>query len=386
MKKFVSLTLWIISIYFAIVLFLSLALTQNSFYSFLTKTYTETNPSFELLQVNWHPSNPSVVLQDLELESKDQNISLGQATVEFSLVNLIQGNFISRLLISELTINTQNNNNQSIDIPGLFNFLKDINELSIKDLKINSYGGAQNISADLNSFLRNGGLNLNLIVNDGKGAALEIGVFPNSESKRAIFNGYINANGFSIDKNLLSTICKVCNSNAKLRTSATFSFINNKPLSFQGNLDLTLDEDILGFNSLFSSFKLKDSNQVSIQISSFLGKGTRLKVPDLFLYLSPDEEKILIPEINLSQDKLFKHILANLFNNLSIDLTGKLRNSIIEFRENRETFSTSLIDLGIGSNAFSLDGLAGRLTLSEERGTFIIHSPSVNIFSDVYLD
>ena len=214
--------------------------------------------------------------------------------------------------------------------------------MSIKDLKINSYGGAQNISVDLNSFLRNGGLNLNLIVNDGKGAALEIGVFPNSESNRAIFNGYINANGFSIDKNLLSTICKVCNSNAELRTSATFSFINNKPLSFQGNLDLSLDKDVLGFNSLFSSFKLKDSNQVSIQISSFLGKGTRLKVPDLFLYLSPDEEKILIPEINLSQDKLFKHILANLINNLSIDLKGTLRNSIIEFRENRQNFSTSL--------------------------------------------
>ncbi len=386
MKKLVSLTLWIISIYIAIVLFLSLALTQNSFYSFLAKTYTETNPSFELVQVNWHPSNPSVVLKDLKLESKEQNISLDQASVEFSLVNLIKGNFISRLLISELTINTQNNKNQSIDIPGLFNFLKDINELSIKDLKINSYSGAKNISADLNSFLRNGGLNLNLIVNDGKGAALEIGVFPNSESNRAIFNGYINANGFSIDKNLLSTICKICNSNAELRTSATFSFINNKPLSIQGNLDLTLDKDILGFNSLSSSFKLKDSNQVSIQISSFLGKGSRLKVPDLFLYLSPEEEKILIPEINLSQDKLFKHILANLFNNLSIDLTGKLRNSIIEFRENRETFSTSLIDLGIGSNAFSLDGLAGRLILNEERGTFIIHSPSMNISSDVYLD
>ena len=89
MKKFVSLTLWIISIYIAIVLFLSLALTQNSFYSFLAKTYTETNPSFELVQVNWHPFNPSVILQDLKLESKEQNISLGQASVEFSLENLI---------------------------------------------------------------------------------------------------------------------------------------------------------------------------------------------------------------------------------------------------------------------------------------------------------
>ena len=146
MKKFVSLTLWIISIYIAIVLFLSLALTQNSFYSFLAKTYTEANPSFELVKVNWHPSNPSVVLKDLKLENKEQNISLGQASVEFSLVNLIKGNFISRLLISELTINTQNNKNQSIDIPSLFNFLKDINELSIKDLKINSYGGAQTVS------------------------------------------------------------------------------------------------------------------------------------------------------------------------------------------------------------------------------------------------
>ena len=45
MKKFVSLTLWIISIYIAIVLFLSLALTQNSFYSFLTKTFATLSKS-----------------------------------------------------------------------------------------------------------------------------------------------------------------------------------------------------------------------------------------------------------------------------------------------------------------------------------------------------
>ena len=386
MKVLVSLTLWIISLYIAVVLFLSLAFTQNSFYSFFTKTSAETNSSFELAQVNWHPTNPSVVLQDLTIGSEEQKISLGQATVEFSLLNLIEGNLISKLLISELTIDTQNKQNQFVGIPGLFSFLKNINELSIKDLKINSYEGAQNISADLNSFVRNGGLSLNLNLNDGNGGALEIRVFSNSESNRAIYNGYIDTNGFSLDKNLLSIICKICNSNAELRTSANFSFTNNKPLSFQGNLDLTLDKDILGFNSLSSSFKLKDSNQVSIQISSFLGRGTRLKVPDLFLYLSQDEEKILIPEINLSQDKLVNHILENLFSNLSIDLTGKLRNSVIELTENHETFSTKIIDLGIDSNAFSLEGLGGRLTYSEERGTFFIYSPSMNISSDLYLD
>ncbi len=386
MKKLVSLTLWIISIYIAIVFSLSLAFTQNSFYSFLAKTYTEINPSFELAKVNWHPSNPSVVIKDLKLESKKQNITLGQANIEFSLLNLIKGNFISRLLISELSIDTENNKNQSLDILGLFNFLKDINELSIKDLKINTYDGAQNISADLHSFIRNDGLNLILTFSDGKDGALEIGVFPSSESNSAIFNGYVDANGFSIDKNLLSTICKVCDFNAELRTFAKFSFINNKPLSFRGNLDLNLDKDFLGVNSLSSSFKLKDSNQVSIQISSFLGMATRMKVPDFFLYLSPDAKKILIPEINLSQDKLFKHILANLFSNLSIDLTGILRNSVVEFKENHETFTTTIIDLGIGHNAFSLDGLAGRLNLSEERGAFIIYSPSINISSNIYLD
>ena len=260
-------------------------------------------------------------------------------------MKLIKGNFISRLHISELTIGTQNNKNQSVDILSLFNFLKDINELSIKDLEINTHDGLQNISADLNSFLSSDGLNLNLIIKDGNGGAIEIAVFSDSESNAAIFNGYIDANGFSINKNLLSTICKICNSNAELQTSANFSFINNKPLSLQGNLDLNLDKDILGFNSLSSSFRLKDSNQVAIQISSFLGKGNRLKVPDLLLYLTPNEEKILIPEINLSQDKLFKLVLANLFSNLSIDLTGKLRNSVIEFKENHETFTTTIIDL-----------------------------------------
>ena len=85
MKKLVSLILWITSIYIAIVLFLSLALTQNSFYTLVTKTYTETNPSFELVQVNWHPSNPSVVLQDLKLQSQEQNFCFGIPCL-FSLV------------------------------------------------------------------------------------------------------------------------------------------------------------------------------------------------------------------------------------------------------------------------------------------------------------
>ena len=227
MKKLVSLTLWIISIYIAIVLSLSLAFTQNNFYSFLTKTYAEINPSLELVKANWHPSNPSVVLKDIKLESREQNLTLGEATVEFSLLNLIRGNFISRLYISELTIGTQNNKDQSVDILGLFNLLKDINQLSIKDLKINTYDGAPNISADLNSFLSSDGLNLNLILKDGNGGTIEIAVFSDSESNGAIFNGYIDANGFSINKNLLSTICKICNSNAELQTSANFSFINN---------------------------------------------------------------------------------------------------------------------------------------------------------------
>ena len=73
-------------------------------------------------------------------------------------------------------------------------------------------------------------------------------------------------------------------------------------------MNCNLDRDILGLSSLSSSFKLKDSNQTLIQVSSFLNQDSKFKVPEFFLYFSPKDTKILFPEINLSEDRFLKHI------------------------------------------------------------------------------
>ena len=386
LKKIVSIILWVIFIYISLIFSLSVAFTQKGFYTFLSKYFLEVSPSFNLTQANWHPITPSVVLEDLKINSDYQKITLEKVTVEFSLLNLINENLISRINISDMFIDNQKNGQQSLNLFGLIDFSKKIQELNIKDLRVQFYEGSQNMSLDLNSTSNFEGVNLNLKVSDGHGESLEMRLLPNLVSNGAIFNGYINTKKFNIDSNLLRNFCKSCDSDAELKTSIQFSFFENKLLSLHGNLDLNLDRDILGLSSLSSSFKLKDSNQTLIQVSSFLNQDSKFKVPEFFLYFSPKDTKILFPEINLSEDRFLKHIFEKSYSNSLMDFTGVLRDSLIRLDDDPELLSTSIADLTINHENFALQGLAGQLSMNEEGGKMIIYSPSIIIQSSKYLD
>ena len=386
LKKIVSIILWTIFIYICLIFSLSVAFTQKGFYSFLSKYFSEENPSFTLTQANWHPIRPSVILEDLKIDRDYQKITFGKITVEFTLLNLINENLISRINISDMFIDNQKNKQQAPDLFGLIDFLKHIDELNIKELRVQFYEGSQNMSLELNSTNNFEGVNLNLKLSDGYGKSLEMRFLPNLATNGAIFNGYIHTKGFNIDSNLLRNFCQGCDSDAKLKTSIQFSFLKNKLLSLFGNLDLNLDGDILGLSSISSSFKLKDSNQALIQVSSFLNQDSQFKVPEFFLSFSQESTKILFPEINLSKDYVLKHIIEKSYSDFSMDFSGVLRNSEIRLDNDPELISTSIVDLSINHENFSLQGLSGQLSMNDQVGKMIIYSPSIIIRSSKYLD
>ena len=386
LKKIFSIILWTIFIYICLIFSLSVAFTQKGFYSFLSKYSSEESPSFTLTQANWHPIRPSVILEDLKIDSDYQKIAFGKITVEFTLLNLINENLISRINISDMFIDNQKNRQQAFDLFGLIDFSEHIDELNITELRVQFYEGSQNMSLELNSTSNFEGVNLNLKLSDGYGKSLEMRLLPNLATNGAIFNGYIHTQGFNIDSNLLRYFCQSCDSDAKLKTSIQFSFLKNKLLSLHGNLDLNLDGDILGLSSISSSFKLKDSDQALIQVSSFLNQDSLFKVPEFFLSFSQESTKILFPEINLSKDYVLKHIIERSYSDFSMDFSGVLRNSEIRLDNDPELISTSIVDLSINHETFSLQGLSGQLSMNDQVGKMIIYSPSIIVRSSKYLD
>ena len=229
------------------------------------------------------------------IETNAQNVALKEVTIEFSIANLLNRNFISKLNISNLTIDNQTSDQES-NILGLIDFLKNIEELNIKDLNVRFSETANYIRVDLNSFAINDGLSLLLTMRDDEGDELEIGLLPSSDSGSPFFKGFVKANKFTLDRNLLKNFCDKCESSIEIQTYISFNFFNNKALNLKGNLDFNLDKDIFGIKSFNSSFKLKDSNQASVQVTSFKDKIDK-SVENLIKLLIENKRLLVLPEI-----------------------------------------------------------------------------------------
>ena len=102
MKKIFSITAWIIFVYTCILLSLSLATTQKTFYSFIFKSFLDIDPSFNITESNWHPIKPSILITYLKSENDRQLISADEIFLQFSLFNISRAKFISRLSIDIL--------------------------------------------------------------------------------------------------------------------------------------------------------------------------------------------------------------------------------------------------------------------------------------------
>ena len=153
MKKIFSITVWIIFVYTCILLSLSLATTQKTFYSFIFNSFLDIDPSFNVTESNWHPIKPSILLTNLKSENDHQSISADEIFLQFSLFNISRDKFISRLSIDNIIIQNRNYSNEPGEYLSFVNTLRSIDKLSINNLKLNLPDDTNLLNLSLDSSL-----------------------------------------------------------------------------------------------------------------------------------------------------------------------------------------------------------------------------------------
>ena len=384
MKRVLTTALWITSVYLGVLFSISLAVTHKEFHSFVFKTFLNINPSFIVSESNWHPTRPSILLSALKAENEIQQISVDEIHVEFSLLKLLRGKFISRLSVNEISIQDKGNTSKEIDILSLVRSLRTIEELNINNLKINLPDNQNLLNLTVYSSFQKNGPKLNIYLKDRETNNLEIAIIPNENSNGEFIRGHIQTSKFHINNNLINLICKSCEFEAELRTHLNFTFFQERLLSFKGNLELTPSQSQFGFNKISSSFQLKDHEDTTIQVSAVLNKDNKVKVPNFFIKFSETDPKFIFPVVKLSDNRLIDNILEEL--SLELILDGSLKNLVINLDSNKEILKTSMQDIDIQHPSISLKGLGGQLSIFKDKGKILVSSPSLKASSSNFLD
>lgn len=383
MKKVFIVSLRIVAIFLGILVCISFALTQKEFNAFLLKSYLDTEPTFNIEESNWHPVKPSILLSSFESKAQSQVIFADEILLEFSLISIFRGKFISRLSINDITIQSQNIEKEP-DFFSLFGSLKTIEELNINNLKINLSDGSNMFNLSLNSSFDEKGPKLNLHLKDKETNILEVGILSNENSNGEVLRGYMQTTKFLIDKNIINLVCKLCDYSGELKTNLNFTFFRDKPLRFEGNMDFYLNKDVFSFNSISSSFRLKNDIDQYLQISAILNGDNQLKVPDFFINLSRKDTRLIFPEFKLSNNKLTDTILEVL--GFSLNLDGFLENVSINLDSNKEILIATLQDLKVQHTSFDLKGFNGQLSVFKDKAEIAVDSPLLNISTHGFLD
>ncbi|URQ67737.1 hypothetical protein M9C81_05600 [SAR86 cluster bacterium] len=384
MKRIFSITVWIIFINSCILLLLSLATTQKTFYSFIFKSFLDIDPSFNVAESNWHPIKPSIVITNIKSEDDHKSIAVDEIFLQFSLFNISRGKIISNLYISNITIQSQAYANETEELFPLVQTLRSIDKLSIKNLKINLPDDTNLLNLSLDSSLDNEEPKLSLYLKDKQQNILEVGVLSSDNSNGALVKGYIQTNKFELNDSLISLICKTCEFDAELETQMNFTLFKQEVLNFQGNMVLKTNENLFGFNSISSSFQLRNKDEELIQVSSVLNDDDQIAVPNYFINFTNYTPKVIFPELNLSNSKLIETILEEVDIELSID--GLLQNLIINFDKSKEILKADIQALDISHAYLDLRGLVGRLSIYDGKGELSLNSPLIRTSSSYFLD
>ena len=384
MKKIFSITVWIIFVYTCILLSLSLATTQKTFYSFIFKSFLDIVPSFNVTESNWHPIKPSILLTNLKSETDHQSISADEIFLQFSLFNISRGKFISRLSIDNIIIQNRASTNESGDSLSFVETLKSIDKLSINNLKINLPDDTNLLNLSLDSSLGDKEPKLILYLKDKQKNILELGILSSENSNGELVKGYIQSNKFKLDDALIGLLCKSCNFNAELQTLVNFTFFQQKILNFHGNITLIPNENLFGFNSISSSFQLRNIDEELLQVSTVLNNDAQITVPNYFINFTDNSPKVIFPQVNLSNSKLTETILEEI--GIELSISGLLEDLIINFDTSKEILKANIQDLEINHNFLDLTGLVGKLSIYKGKGELALNSPFIRASSPDFLD
>ena len=381
MKKSITFLIWIISIYLGIVLILSVLLLQKDFYSYIFAKNVDSQVRFSVNDSIWHPTNPSLTIKNFKLESKEGISNIEEIVIEFSLMKFLIGEMISNVNLSGVSyyFNQQKNVSEFSFEP--INFLYGIDFLTIEDLKLLNEENKVFVTLDLNSSFSSAGPNVNANLFDEDRNKLELKIIPDQNLSGGLFRGYIHTEKFKVNEIILNLICESCSSQVLLSADSTFSFLDWKLIDIKGNLDLLLEENSYGLNNISSSFKLQDSTDIAIQVSSYLNQDISNKLPN-FLIKFNDGINLNIPSINLSKDFIVNSFLQLITN--ETDLEGLLVNTRINLFSNQQLFSSTFREINVKHKLNQFEGLNGKISFNDNEGEVTLSSPLLKITSDLF--
>ena len=385
MKRLTSYLLWISSIVLGTVLFFSVIVTQERFYDFLLKSNFLEDSSISFEETNWHPLKPSIAIREITLKTSKYKINAKDVEIKYSLFNLFEGQFVSRLNASEISIyysgNKQEKPSNLIPRIGLLAGIQAINVKKINFLTLNE---EVILKGSLLSVNKGEGPQLELLFKDSKSDNLALRVFTQDETDGNIIRGHLQSSNFSVNQQLIDLFCTSCKASAHVTADFKFSFLQNKPIDLKGNLDVSFGEDFFGMKTVSSSYLLKDTETFTLQGSAFLNSDKSLMLPDFFLSFDQNEPFLFLPEIDLSKTKIAKFFLKNF--NSTYTFNGLLNDTSFDIKNGKSIFKTSFKDIELNSNDMSIRGLEGSMSFLDGISVLRVGSPLLSVSSINFLD
>ena len=123
---------------------------------------------------------------------------------------------------------------------------------------------------------------------------------------------------------------------------------------------LKTNENLFGFNSISSSFQLRNIDEKLLQVSTVLNNNAQITVPNYFINFTDNTPKVIFPQLNLSNSKLTETILEEV--GIELSISGLLKDLIINFDTSKEILKANIQDLEINHNSLDLTGLVGKLS------------------------
>lgn len=385
MKRLTSYLLWTSAIVLGLVLFLSVIVTQERFYELLLKSNFLEDSSISLAETNWQPLRPSIVVKAMTIKTTKQIIKAKDVKIEYSLFNLFEGQFLSKLNASEISVyylgNKQDKTSNSISRIGL---LTGIQAINVKKIILYTLNEEVILKGSLFSVNKGEGPQLELIFKDSKSENLALRVFTQDETDGNLIRGHLKSSNFLVNQQLIDLFCMSCEASAHVTADLKFSFLQDKPIDFKGNLDVSFGEDFFGIKTVSLSYLLKDTETFTLQGSAFLNSDKSLMLPDFFLSFDQNEPFLFLPKIDLSKTKITKFFLKNYNSTFTFD--GLLNDTSIDIENGEYIFKTSFKDIEFNSKDISVTGLEGSMSYLDGRSVFRVGSPLLSISSINFLD
>ena len=321
-----------------------------------------------------------IEIGNLKVGDENELLAADEVLIQFSLLNLFSGNFIK-------TMNLHNARAYYLLEPKehglnleIFNSLKFIENFSLQGLKVFTTDSEKLLEIDFFSSFNDAGHLIRTRLKDKQSNFISLDIRPSTIAGSKLQEGFLSAQSFSIDNSLIKRLCKKCNFDVSLDSQVAFNFSEGKLLNLTGNLQLNSEEKFFGIESISTSFTLKDSENLVLQLSSRLNDDESLWLKDFFIFAK--DIKFVIPELNLEETH-FLNSFANSFMPV-ISLSGKLINTNINFKPESDLISSNFINLGIKNKNIDISGFRGRFSYSNtKKGSLIIDSPLINVNSNL---